>query len=306
MGYSMVEPHAAPSMTIRELLREPYVVTDGAWGTRLQAAGLPIGACPDPWNAEHPDRVEEVASAYADAGSRILLTNTFRANRIAMQGTVWESSIDELNRRGVAISRRAAAGRALVFGSIGPSGKILMTGEVSADALGDAFREQAAALASAGADALVIETMSDLDEARIAVDAARSTELPVAVCMVFDSGTRHDRTMMGRTPEQCAEALTIAGADIVGANCGQGIEGFVEIGRRLRSATDRPIWIKANAGLPETNGHAMRYPGTPRQFADAVPSLIDAGVTFLGGCCGTTPEHITALGRSLAEYFRAA
>ena len=282
-------------MSITELLRETLVLTDGAWGTQLQALGLPVGACPDLWNLQHPDIVEQVPRAYVSAGSRVVLTNTFRANRIAVTTHGSDYSIEELNRRGVEISRRAAGSQAQVFGSIGPSGKLLVAGDITADELYEAFTEQSRALALAGADALLIETMSDIEEALIALAAARSTNLPVAVTMVFDTGQRRDRTMMGTTPEDCARALTSAGADIIGANCGQGMEGFVEIGRRLRSATDRPLWIKANAGMPQLVENNLVYPGTPAEFASFVKPLLDVGVTFIGGCCGTTPAFIAAL-----------
>jgi 5-methyltetrahydrofolate--homocysteine methyltransferase len=199
----------------------------------------------------------------------------------------------------VEISRQAARGRARVFASIGPSGKLLLSGEVTEEELRAAFAEQAQALAKGGADALVVETMSDLEEAKLAVSAARQTGLPVVACMVFDSGKDKDRTMMGNTPEQIAQALTEAGADVIGANCGQGIAGFVGICRRLRAATERPIWIKANAGLPVmVDGHAQ-YQTTPEQFAGFIPELLQAGASFVGGCCGTRPEFIAAISRKL-------
>ena len=170
------------------------------------------------------------------------------------------------------ISRKAAAGRARVFASIGPTGKLLMSGEVTEDELRAAFAEQARALAEAGADALVVETMSDLEEAKLAVSAARETGLPVVACMVFDSGKDKDRTMMGTTPEQAAQALTEAGADVIGANCGQGIAGFVAICRRLRAATDRPVWLKPNAGLPTMVDGRAQYTTTPEEFAGHIPA----------------------------------
>jgi len=218
--------------TIAQLLARGPVVTDGAWGTQLQARGLGLGEFPDLWNLAHPEKVQEVAKAYVDAGSRVILTNTFGANRIrlAEQGAV--DRLVEINTRGVEISRAAAVGRSQVFASIGPSGKILMTGDITADELRTAYSEQAKALADAGADALVVETMSDLEEALLAVSAARETGLPVVACMVFDSGKDKDRTMMGNTPEQVARALVDAGADVIGANCGQGVAGFVPICKR--------------------------------------------------------------------------
>ena len=289
------------------LLSSAPVVLDGAWGTELQARGLAPGECPDAWNLTHPDRVEAVARAYVEAGSQIILTNTFRANRIALTGVGLDGSTREINRAGVEISRRAArgsaaAGRAHVFASIGPSGKLLVAGDVDESALREAFAEQAHALADAegGADAIVIETMSDPAEAAIAVSAARETHLPVIACMAFDSGKHRDRTMMGTTIEAAVHALLDAGADVVGANCGQGIESFVGICERLHAATARPIWIKPNAGVPTLEGERIVYRTTPEEFARFVPALVRAGANFIGGCCGTNPAFVRALRGALA------
>jgi 5-methyltetrahydrofolate--homocysteine methyltransferase len=284
---------------LEKLLALAPVVTDGAWGTELQKHGLKPGEFPDGWNLTHPDRVARVAQAYVDAGSQIILTNTFGANRIRLAEAGLADKTSEINTAGVNISRQAAQGRALVFASIGPAGKMLLSGEVAADSLRAAFAEQAHALAEAGADALVIETMSELEEARSALEAARSTGLPVVACMVFDSGRENDRTMMGVTPEQAADTLTKAGADVIGANCGRGIEGFAAICRRFKSTTDRPIWIKANAGQPELIDGRATYRTTPDQFAAHIPELIAAGASFVGGCCGTNPEFIQAVTRQL-------
>jgi 5-methyltetrahydrofolate--homocysteine methyltransferase len=287
---------------LKQLLSEGTVITDGAWGTQLQLRGLGLGESPDVWNVEQPGRVMEVASAYVESGSRIILTNTFGANRVRLR-EYGRYQVSELNRRGVEISLAAAAGRAKVFGSIGPSGKLLLDGEITKEELRSAFSEQTQAMAEAGAEGLVIETMSDIDEATIAVAAARETSLPVIACMVFDSGKAKDRTMMGQTPEQAAEALSEAGADVIGANCGQGVAGFVAICQRLRAATDRPIWIKANAGLPTLVDGKAEYHVTPEEFASYIPQLVAAGAAFLGGCCGTTPEFISALaGRGGRPY----
>jgi methionine synthase I (cobalamin-dependent) len=282
-------------MWIDQILADGPVVTDGAWGTQLQAQGLPGGVCPDQWNLLHPDIVEQVPLSYLEAGSQIVLTNTFRANRISLASYNLSDRVAEINREGVRISRRAAGARARVFASIGPTGKMLMAGEISEDELRAAFAEQAEALAEAGAEALVIETMAELEEAELAVEAARRTGLPVVACVVFDSGANHDRTMMGMTPEQAAQRLTAAGVDVVGANCGQGIAGYVDICRRMRSATDRPLWIKANAGLPEIVDGQVVYRTTPEQFASYGPALLEAGAQFVGGCCGTSPAYIAAL-----------
>ena len=280
---------------LARLLAAGPVLTDGAWGTELQVRGLQTGEFPDIWNLTHPDRVLEVARAYVQAGSQVILTNTFGANRIRLAEYKLTDRLREINRSGVEISRQATQGAAHVFASLGPSGKMLMTEEVNAKELRAAFDEQAQALADAGADALVIETMADLAEAKLAVQAARATGLPVVACMVFDSGKDKDRTMMGVTPEEAARVLTAEGADVVGANCGQGIAGFVAICRRLHAATDRPIWVKANAGLPEMIDTRIVYHTTPETFASHAAALLEAGASFLGGCCGTNPAFIRAL-----------
>ncbi len=284
---------------IRQLTAGGPVVTDGAWGTQLQQRGLEVGACPDAWNLSNADKVEEVARAYVEAGSQVVLTNTFGANRLILARHGLADRAAEISRVGVEISRRAAGGRAKVFASMGPSGVMLMMGEVGEDELQDAFGEQARAMADGGADAIVIETMSDPTEASVAVTAARQTGLPVVASMTFDSGADKDRTMMGTTPEQAVEELTAAGADCLGSNCGQGIEGFVAICRRLHAATDRPIWIKANAGLPEIVDGRTVYAQTPEQFAEYVPALVEAGASFIGGCCGTTPEFVREIKEKL-------
>lgn len=280
---------------IEKLLGQGPVLTDGAWGTQLQAQGLGSGECPDGWNLTHPERVEAVARAYVAAGSRVILTNTFGANRVRLEGHGLQNQAAAINRAGVAISKRAAGTQAWVFASLGPCGKMLMSGDVSEELLREVYAEQAAAMAEAGADGIVVETMSELDEARIAVAAARATGLPVAVCMVFDSGKAKDRTMMGVTPEKAAAELTAAGADIIGANCGQGIAGYVPVCQRLRQGTDRPIWIKANAGLPEMVDGRATYKTTPEEFAGYLPALLAAGAGFIGGCCGTSPDFIRAV-----------
>ena len=282
-------------MRIDELLSAGPVVTDGAWGTQLQALGLPPGECPDRWNLSHPERVALVPRRYVEAGSRIVLTNTFRANGVALAGYDLETAMEEINRVGVELSREAAGTRARVFGSMGPSGKMLFAGEISPDRLREAFEQQAAVLAQAGVEGIVLETMTELEEAELALHAAQRTGLPVVACMVFDSGPGHDCTMMGVTPEQAVRRLTEAGADVVGANCGQGIAGYLDICRRMRSATDRPLWIKANAGIPNIVDGTAVYRTTAVEFASYASALIGAGAQFIGGCCGTSPDFIAAL-----------
>ena len=279
----------------RKWLSAGPLITDGAWGTQLLALGLAPGALPDAWNLERPGLVESVARAYVEAGSQVILTNTFRSNGITLELAGLAGQLDAINRAGVEISKRAAAGKALVFASIGPTGKLLMSGEVGREEVAAAFAAQAVALAAAGADALLVETMSDLEEAGLALSAAKSTGLPVIVSFAFDSGRNKDRTMMGVTPEGAAHAMEIAGADAVGANCGAGIERFVPVCARLAAACSLPVWIKANAGLPEMRDGAVVYSTPAAVFASYLPALIEAGAAFIGGCCGTTPEFIRAL-----------
>ncbi len=284
-----------------EILSNGPILTDGAWGTELQARGLGLGEMPDFWNLSHPDRVEAVARAYVDAGSEVILTNTFRASRIALGAHPEVERVAEVNRAGVEISKRAAGDRARVFASIGPSGKLLVTGKVTKEELSASFREQAEALCEGGADAIVVETMSDLAEAELAIEAAKATGLPVVACMVFDSGKNKDRTAMGTTATQAAEALSALDVDVIGANCGNGIEGYIPICAEYAAATDKPIWIKANAGIPELKDGEVVYNTTPEEFAGFLPQLVEAGASFVGGCCGTSPQFIQALKEKLAK-----
>ena len=282
---------------IAQLIATGPVVTDGAWGTQLQARGLPIGACPDEWNLTQPGKVDVVARAYAAAGSRIILTNTFGANRIRLAEFNLADKVVEINQRGAALSKKVAGQKAFVFASIGPTGKMLVAGDVTEAELNAAFTEQAHALKAGGADGLVIETMAELEEAQLALMAAKSTGLPVVVCMTFDTG---GRTMMGVAPAQAARQFTTAGADVIGSNCGNGIAAFIPICQELRTATDLPIWIKANAGQPEYADGKVVYRITPAEFASHAPALRDAGANFIGGCCGTSPDHLRAVVKILA------
>lgn len=286
---------------IEDIAKKGVVVTDGSWGTQMQARGLTRGENPDSWNLTRPDKVEEVAASYVQAGSDIILTNTFGANRFVLEQYGLKDKVEEVNKSGVEISRKASGGKSLIFASIGPSGKVMITGEVSEKDLAEAFDIQARALASAGADAIVVETMMDLNEMKIALAAAKSTGLPVVASMVYDSGKNKDRTIYGNTPEQAAEELTAAGADAVGANCGQGIEGFVPICKRLHDSTGLPIWIKPNAGLPEVINGQVSYNTTPDEFAGYIPALVEAGASFIGGCCGTNHEFIKTIKNKLSN-----
>ncbi len=206
-----------------------------------------------------------------------------------------------INTAGVEISKRAAGNRACVFASIGPTGKMLLTKETTEEELQTAFEEQADAQAQAGADGIIIETMIDITEAAIAARAAKKTGLPVIASMVFDSGVDKDTTLMGVTPEAAVEAFTKIGVDGIGANCGQGIEGYIPICRRMRAVTDLPIWIKPNAGLPEIIDEETIFYTTADEFVKFVPDLIEAGANFIGGCCGSDQSFVSAIRKIIAQ-----
>jgi methionine synthase I (cobalamin-dependent) len=286
---------------IANLIKDGPVLTDGAWGTQIMKRGLQPRECPDSWNLSHPEKVEEVAREYVDAGSRVILTNTFGANRYALGKFGLADEVAEININGVDISRRAAGTKAYVFASMGPTGKLLATREVTENDLQQAFEEQAQAMAKAAPDAIVVETMMDLTEARIAATAAKQTGLPVVACLVFDSGRLKDRTMMGNTVEQAVEVLSQLEVDAIGANCGQGIEGFIPICKRMRAATELPLWMKPNAGRPETVDGQAVYTTTAQDFVRFVPELIQAGANFIGSCCGSEPAFIREIGKTLRK-----
>jgi methionine synthase I (cobalamin-dependent) len=286
---------------IESLIENGPVVTDGSWGTQMQKRGLKRGQCPDSWNLSHADQVRAVAEQYVDAGSQVILTNTFGASRLALANYQLAEKTVEINSAGVRISKEAAGDRALVFASIGPSGKMLVTGETNQDELRMVFEEQANAQAHVGADGIIVETMIDIEEARIAGVAAKQTGLPVIVSMVYDSGEDKDHTMMGNSPEDVAAEISKIGIDGIGANCGQGIEAFLPICRRLRQATDLPIWIKPNAGMPEIVDDEVVFRTTPSEFVKFVPDLIRAGANFIGGCCGTNRDFVSAIRQAVVD-----
>jgi 5-methyltetrahydrofolate--homocysteine methyltransferase len=287
-------------MFLRELAASGPVLTDGAWGTELQSLGLSPRDCSDGWNLLQPDLVREIARSYVDAGSRVILTNTFRANTISLAGWRLESVADEINRAGARLSREAAEGRAWVFGSMGPTGEQLALSHLRREAAYAAFAEQATALAEGGVHALLLETFSDIEEARIALRAVRTTGLPAIVSFAFPAGRNQERTTTGATPEQVAKAMTEAGADAVGANCGS-IEAYIAVCGRMRVATHLPVWMKPNADVPrDADGTAARITAH-EYFARHAPSLVEAGAVFVGGCCGSTPSLIRAVAQTLAE-----
>jgi 5-methyltetrahydrofolate--homocysteine methyltransferase len=274
------------------------LVSDGAWGTELHKRGLEAGECPELWNITHRSQVFSVAKGYVDAGADIILTNSFGGNPTKLAHYGLDNRTTELNEAAAAISREAAGAGLFVLGSMGPTGVVLMMGEVPEEVLYDGFCRQARALEQGGADALCIETMSAIDEACLAIKAARaSTQLEIACTFTFEKGATGDyRTMMGVSPSDMARAVKEAGADVIGTNCGNGIDGMVDVVREIRAAdAATPLLVHANAGKPAFQNGVTVFPESPDMMAAKVRDLIAAGANIIGGCCGTTPEHIKAI-----------
>lgn len=291
-------------LLLDRLAEKKILVSDGAWGTMLQAKGLTTDECPEEWNVTHPEHVQAVAAAYAHAGCDMVLTNTFGGSRLKLEKRGLGERVGELNRAGARNSLTGAPA-AVVVGSIGPTGEFLEPlGDLTLNELDDVFGEQIEALFAGGLTALCIETMSAVEEAACAVRVAKkiNPQADVAVTMTFSAAPQGWRTMMGVTPRQAVEELVKAGADIVGANCGNGIEQMVEIAKEFRKHTHLPILIHANAGLPELVGGRTVFKQTPEDMAAKVKNLVEAGANIIGGCCGTTPEHIVAMKKAVNRF----
>jgi 5-methyltetrahydrofolate--homocysteine methyltransferase len=274
------------------------LVCDGATGTMLIERGLEPGQPPESLTLSHSDVLAEIARLYADAGADIVVANTFGGSPLRLAQYELDGKTGEINRVAVEAVQRAGADRAYVAASCGPSGALLEPyGDTDPGAVAAGFREQLEHLFAVGLDCLIVETMVDLAEARLAVQAAKdlSPHTPVLATMTFDATPRGFFTVMGVSVEEAASGLQEAGADAVGSNCGHGSESMLEIARAFRACTDSPLIIQPNAGLPEIRGGKTVYGETPEFMAARAKELLDIGVSVIGGCCGTTPEHIRAL-----------
>jgi 5-methyltetrahydrofolate--homocysteine methyltransferase len=288
---------------LKKISNGKWLVSDGAWGTFLQIKGLKPGDCPELWNIDRFDDVVDIAKKYIEAGSDMVETNSFGANRFKLEYFGLEDRAYELNKAAAEASRAAAGSDVLVLGSIGPTGKFLITGEVTEEELFQAFETQAHGLRNGGADAIIVETMTDIDEAVIAVRAAKSTGLDVVCTMTFDAMPDGSyRSMMGVAPSEMVEPLLEAGADVLGSNCGNGSLGMIDIVREIRETHPTvPILVHANAGLPIYENEQTIFPETPDFMASHTLALAEAGATIIGGCCGTRPEHIQAIRKKMDE-----
>ncbi|WP_303722163.1 homocysteine S-methyltransferase family protein [Malonomonas rubra] len=285
----------------RRAIADRVLVLDGAMGTMLQERGLAPGASPEEMNLKHPELVEAVHREYIAAGADIIVTNSFGGNRPKLANYGLEGQVREINAAAVEICRRAALEDTFVAASVGPTGRFLEpVGDAGFDEMVDIFSEQISALAEAGADLISFETFLDIRELRAGIIAAKAVcDLPVMALMTFDDA---GRTVLGTPPEAAAVTLDALGVDLIGSNCGLGIEGIYAILKKMRSVTSLPLIAQANAGLPELRDGITVFPGTPEEMTSYHQRLIELGVRVIGGCCGTTPAHIEAMQRALAGF----
>ncbi len=280
------------------------LVADGAMGSLLMARAKDIiqGKCPEIINLSRTDILEDVAKLYLDAGAEIIQTNTFGGSPLKLADYKMENDMETINRAAVQAVKKAVDGKAYVSASCGPSGKMLKPyGTVEPEAMYDNFLKQVTVLVESGADIICVETMTDAQEAVLAIKAVRavSTSIPVMATMTFDKTPRGFFTMMGVNVEKAAKELEAAGANIIGSNCGNGIERMLEIAQEYRKFSTLPLIIQANAGLPEIKGETAVYPETPGFMAGKCKQLAETGVAVIGGCCGTTPDHIRAMAQTV-------
>ena len=290
------------SETLRQRLSgKGVLVADGATGTMLQAAGLTEGTAPESWNLTHPEKILDLHRAYLEAGSQIILTNSFGGSRFRLGKKGLQDKVHEVNRAAAALAKEAAGQEAFVAGSMGPTGELMKPlGTLSYVVALEAFAEQAEALAEGGADAILVETMSDLNEAKAAiVGAKQATDLPILCTLSFDT-QRH--TMMGVSPRRAAKEMWPLGLMAIGGNCGQALDDMEEVLRQMGKAVpEAPLMAKPNAGLPRlVDGQAV-YDVTPQVMAEYALRYAELGAKIIGGCCGSTPAHIKAMAAALGS-----
>ena len=304
-GRNQQSGNLSPGATalLQRLQHGDLLISDGATGTFLQQHGLEPGGCPEEFNASRPEVVRGMARQYFEAGSDMALTNSFGGSVFMQKKYGYGERVVEFNRLAAEHARSQAPEGRFVVGSVGPTGEFLEPlGPVSEREMYDAFVEQVKALEDGGADGVVVETMTAVEEATLAVRAAReNTSLVVMATMVFDKGPRGFFTMMGVTPERAVHAMQEAGAHVVGSNCGNGIDNMVDIARRMRTETDSFLLIHSNAGIPAMREGQIIYPESPEYMAERFQELADIGVNIIGGCCGTGPEHIRALAAAVGR-----
>ena len=291
---------------LNRLKNGEILVADGAIGTMLMDFGLKPGEPPESFNLTNTEALKEIAHLYLDAGADIIQTNTFGASPLKLSFYSLEDKTEEINRNAVMAVRKVVRERAYISGSCGPVGRLLKPyGEVEPEEIYCSFERQIKSLISAGVDVICIETMTDLKEATLAIQAAKtiSASTPVIATMTFDPTPKGFYTIMGVTIEQAAQQLEKEGADIIGSNCGNGIENMIEIGKEFRKYSSLPLIIQSNAGIPRMRDNKPKYPESPEFMAEKAKELILAGVSIIGGCCGTTPEHIKAL-RKMVDFIR--
>ena len=289
----------------QELLNRIYegetIISDGGTGTYLQKNGLEPGGCPEEFNVSHPEVIKKMAREYFEAGSDMVLTNSFGGSVFRQKHYGFEDSVFKFNKLAAQLAKSQAPEHGFVCGSLGPTGEFLRPlGLVSNQEMYDSFKNQALALEEGGADCVVIETMLDIDETSIALQAVReNTSMLAMATMTFDLGPRGFFTMMGVTPEDAAKKLEQSGAQVIGANCGNGIERMIEIASKMRNSTDKPMMINCNAGIPSLVSGEILYPETPEYMAEQFMKLKDVGVNIIVGCCCTSPDHIKALSNAI-------
>ena len=273
------------------------LVCDGATGTMLFEMGLEPGGCPEAVALSRRELLEDIARRYLEAGADIIEACTFGASPLKLSQYGLDASTEEINREAVGAVRAVVGDRAYVGASVGPSGRILQPyGDVTEASVYDSYRRQTEALIAAGIDCVLIETMLDINEAKLAIKAVKdvAADMPVTATMTFDATPRGFFTIMGVDVAAAVSGLVDAGADVIGSNCGNGIEKMVEIARTFREITDHPLIIQSNAGMPELENGCIVYRETPAFMAERVRELLEIGVSVVGGCCGTTPAHVKA------------